>query len=355
MYFGAFIIMCGVGLELSPSFISKSIPGNTTGMLHDAGANASSWWWSVLFALGQVPAALCSIYQEQAFNRGVRINVVYMMAWSSLAQFISLCFAVPLNFIPGFGNAGGSISGFMGNMYNATLCVRNNLPNHSAECSSAGVLLALCVLTMLLTNVFQALLVKHSSASLSVLVLTMITPASTFCFTLPFLMGKDHTETMSITEWLALVILMIGVVIYRYADILERKEEVGSGDNSIEDDNGQDSRDRASSHPSISSSNRHSKTIASRPLLMGTRSGIINSEYTGGGKLSKEARRKRHISIFFEGTVLESKALQESHQSAPLIISQSMPSESRYGRLIKSEKKAPRPSSSVDDMYRTFV
>jgi len=32
-----------------------------------------------------------------------------------------------------------------------------------------------------------------------------------------------------------------------------------------------------------------------------------------------------------------------------------MPSESRYGRLIKSEKKAPRPSSSVDDMYRTFV
>jgi hypothetical protein len=154
-------------------------------------------WWAVVFALGQLPAALCSIYQERAFTKGVRINVVYMMAWSSLAQFIALVLAAPLDFVPGFGNS-ASVSEFGQSMRNATLCVANVLEGQEATCKSAGLLLFLCVLTMLLTNVFQALLVKHSSASTSVLVMTMITPASTFCFTLPFLMGRDHTETMTV-------------------------------------------------------------------------------------------------------------------------------------------------------------
>ncbi len=47
-------------------------------------------------------------------------------------------------------------------------------------CGSAGLTLFFCVLNMLLTNVFQALLVKHSSAALSVLVMTLIKTASAF-------------------------------------------------------------------------------------------------------------------------------------------------------------------------------
>jgi len=350
MYLGAFIILCGVGLELSPTFAAS--PAKL--MLERSSSSSSSssddsGWWAVVFALGQLPAALCSIYQEQAFTKGVRINVVYMMAWSSLAQFVALVLAVPLDFIPGFGNS-GSFSGFIANMRNATLCVADQLEGHE-ECKHAAFLLGCCVLTMLLTNVFQALLVKHSSASLSVLVLTMITPASTFCFTLPFLMGKDHTEVMSLLEWIALVVLMIGVIIYRYADVLERKlganededstggfGEMGSGNRSSSSGGGggggeQKSRSRSNSH----------QRQKSRPLLMSTRSGIINSEYTGGGDM--DSGRRRMVSILFEGTVLESRAMQENHQSAPLMISQSLPTE--RSRLVKSARKAPRPGTSV--------
>lgn len=221
---------------------------------------------------------------------------------------------------------------------------------------------------MLLTNVFQALLVKHSDASTSVLVLTMITPASTFCFTLPFLMGKDHTEIMSILEWIALIVLMIGVVIYRYADITERKRNGGEGaagtgaaatrgenvdsaaskrdglrDGLSEDVSGvSEVRSRSGGgrnerNDSIGSGSR----TRTRPLLMSTRSGIINSEYTGGGDNSDwRSRTGRNISILFEGTELESRFMQESHSSAPLLISRSLPTES--GPRAKSAKKAPR-------------
>ena len=225
----------------------------------------------------------------------------------------------------------------------------------------------MCVLTMLLTNVFQALLVKHSDASTSVLVLTMITPASTFCFTLPFLMGKDHTEIMSIVEWIALIVLMIGVVIYRYADVTERKRNGGEGaagggggEGGAAATGGENLDSAASKRDGLSEDvsgvsevrsrsgggrNERNDSISSgsrtRPLLMSTRSGIINSEYTGGGDNSDwRSRTGRNISILFEGTELESRFMQESHSSAPLLISRSLPTES--GPRAKSAKKAPR-------------
>ena len=55
-----------------------------------------------------------------------------MMAWSSLAQFLSLVLAAPLDFVPGFGNS-ASITQFVESMKNATLCVANDLASDSSN------------------------------------------------------------------------------------------------------------------------------------------------------------------------------------------------------------------------------
>ena len=347
MWLGAFVILCGVGVELSPSFIlplqstpaqPRSTPFAAATATAAAGDEPTNQWWSVVFALGQLPAALCSIYQEQAFTRGVRINVVYMMAWSSLAQFVSLCIAAPLDFIPGFGNS-GTFDGFLLSFRNASLCVANDWPDHP-ECGTAGVLLACCIVTMLLTNIFQALLVKHSSASLSVLVLTLITPASTFCFTFPALMGENHTEKMSSKQWVALVVLMAGVGVYRYADVNQMKKEVeNGGDNQVGGEAGRgtraggsktsnseygstrDARSFSAGSSMSSSTARSPRRFTSRPMMMSSRSGIINCEYTGG--VSGTTSMRAVTSILFEGTQLET-SLHQKHQSAPLL-TRSMP------------------------------
>lgn len=369
MWFGAFVILCGVGVELSPSLFSPvhfaSPQSQSFSSSSSAGAKSANQWWSIVFALGQLPAALCSIYQEQAFTQGVRINVVYMMAWSSLAQFCSLCIAAPLDFIPGFGNS-DSFDGFLLSFRNASLCVANDWPGHP-ECSTAGALLACCILTMLLTNVFQALLVKHSSASLSVLVLTLITPASTFCFTFPALMGADHTEKMSAQQWVALVVLMVGVAVYRYADVHQMKKEteigtdnlVGGAEAGAESGIGIGSKTSGSEYgstrgarsfsagSSISSSTAHSSR-RSRPMMMSSRSGIINCEYTGGGKGTTSMRAV--TSILFEGTQLEA-SLRQKHQSAPLL-SRSMPqAEHLIGGDRRSLLRSPSGRAKVEQQY----
>ncbi len=336
MYAGALIICCGVALELSPS-ISAALQHHPNSAAAAAGPS-SSGFWALVFLLGQVPAALCSIYQEQAFTQGVRVNVVLMMAWSSLAQFIFLVLAVPLDWIPGFGST--TPSGFTDEMHNALRCTLNELEGHP-ECASARGILLCCIATMLFTNVFQALLVKHSSAALSVLVLTLITPVSTLCFTMTWLMGSEHTEKMSSTQIVALAVLMAGVCVYRYADVTSeervRAKSMGSRDGSMAmatssaavlgtadaiNDPSPDirtgrlrgigstgGRGRTNSDPTgsanVSVAARAAETDAAQrakalgaraPMLLSSRCGIIACEYTADGNRG----RKRQISILYE-------------------------------------------------------
>ena len=49
----------------------------------------------ITFCLGQLPASFSGVYQENAFSKA-RVNVVYMMAYSSLAQFVCLILFAPV-------------------------------------------------------------------------------------------------------------------------------------------------------------------------------------------------------------------------------------------------------------------
>ena len=103
-----------------------------------------------------------------------------------------------------------------GYMVNATRCFAGAAGTDPA-CATAAQHWTFCVLTMLLSNLFQALLVKYSSALLSTLVITMVTPCSAFAFTFPSLMGS-HAEDMSWILWLSLLVLVVGVLVYRTGD-----------------------------------------------------------------------------------------------------------------------------------------
>merc|ERR1719163_1134672 len=105
-----------------------------------------------------------------------------MLAFSSLSQFVVLCAFLPANFIPWFGGIHPSELGSY--MSNASKCFLGQDEAIAADpgCATAGTHWAFCVLTMLLSNLLQALVVKYSSALLSTLVITMVTPCSAFAF-----------------------------------------------------------------------------------------------------------------------------------------------------------------------------
>jgi drug/metabolite transporter (DMT)-like permease len=312
---GSFVVLLGIFMTFIPSLFYSHEQAHGTSM---------SPFYAIMFCLGQVPAAFSGVYQENAFSQA-RVNVVYMMAWSSLAQFGSLLLLAPVNFIPSFGTTTPSL--FFHSLGEATSCIVNTDPIHHPECKGAGVNLLWCIVTMLLTQIFQTLLVKVSSASFVVICMTLITPVSSFCFTFPFLMGAN-TETLNNIQVIALLVLLLGIALYRSEGALCQPSEKDEGD------------ERASSHHSMSESTEHfagdafegstfpTRTMTlntpenpsdrkrTKPILMPTRCGIINSEYTAGGFRRNSIFSDWEASVFFEATEYETSQLLSNSYEA---------------------------------------
>ena len=311
-YLGALVVFIGVFIEFIPYFTSNN---------HDSFGNASSKPFFVLtFCLGQLPASFSGVYQENAFSK-TRVNVVYMMAYSSLAQFLFLVLFAPVNFIPYFGNT--TPEDFIIMMNNAFLCITNNYDGHP-ECRDAGVVLFCCIISMLLTQIFQTLLVKVSSAATSVLVMTLITPVSSIAFTFQFLMGQ-HTEKINIIQAMALLLLLIGIGLYRFADIIILKwtgknvygNEIDTANLTLSVESLSEEAARQLSGgkgiPILNSSRSRAK---SKPVLLPTRCGIINSEYTAGGFRKFDDWEGN---IFIEATEYEFSRSYEERGTTPLL------------------------------------
>eukprot|EP00750_Incisomonas_marina_P033089 INCI9559.1.p1 GENE.INCI9559.1~~INCI9559.1.p1 ORF type:complete len:559 (+),score=99.69 INCI9559.1:169-1845(+) len=335
-YIGAFIVIGGVGVSLIPTF--ESTPNSTdpnatmlglgddfdsmddeasvaTGDSGGGGVNQGVIW-AIIFTLGQLPQALGSIYQEKVFVATPhQINVVYMLAWASLAQFVMLAAAFPINFVPWFGAVNVQDAGAY--LHNATSCLVNGAGS-APQCDEAFLDICYCVVTMLLTNVVQTLLVKYSSAVLSVFVITLVTPVSAFAFTLHFLMGDD-VETVNLLEIVALVVLMVGIFIYRGRAILatfKKKKNAAKKSSRLSEklldvEEGSDLEYQPEPF-------HEDDGLEDAPVLLNSRAGIINSEFTAEGV--------RDVPFFLAGTQrARSRSLSRDARSQQQGRSHSMP------------------------------
>lgn len=349
-YVGAFIVICGVGVSLIPTFEptpnttlsdSGSSGQSTTALVFtddsdDTDSTSSLIIWAIIFTMGQLPQALCSIYQEKVFvGTSAKVSVVYMLVWASLSQIVVLVLAFPINLIPWFGAMTIEEAGAY--LKNASDCLvaAEGTP---AVCSQAALDLSFCILTMLLTNLVQAYLVKYSSAVLSVFVITLVTPVSAFAFTFQFLMGDD-VESVNMLELVALAVLMVGILIYRGEAIIEAlRKRLAQGktsalneelisDGELTDVVSTDGLDNDGALSGAEPVHEHaqgyggahgrskSRDAIPAPTLLNSRAGIINFEHAPG----------ETSSIWLAGTLADRTAVGRARansaptQGSPLI------------------------------------
>merc|ERR1711907_83751 len=251
-YVGVGLIFGGIFIYIAPNLNNgDSITGD------------SKLKWVLVFLLSQVPQALQSVYQESAF-RGCKCNVIYMMAWSSLAQAVCLVLLAPINLIPGIVD---SSLPFLDVVADGAKCALNMIDG----CEHAGYLLGSCVMTMLLTNIMQAYIVKIASASFSVVLITLVTPVSAIAFTIRFIMGSN-TEKLTPITWLALVVLLIGVLVFRAALPIAEQISALLFSNAL-------ALPLTTSEAGLLETPREQPG----PKFMSSRLGIISSEYTAAG------------------------------------------------------------------------
>lgn len=253
-WYGATFILVGICIEFVPDLTTE--------------ARGLMLGWSLLFVTGQIPSAAQSVYQEAVF-RNAPVNIVYMLAWSSIGQIALFCLLLPIDLL--FATIIGSDQSLVGALGTGwKICMAN---------STAQYILTFYMVGMLLTMTAQTILVKYSSASLQSLILTLVTPCSSLAFSIPYLCPAPYTEPLKATTCFALVAVVCGVVMFRYGETAAKESDLEEMSPLLE---------RVESK----------KNVDAIPRLMNSRSGLIASEYTADSSHSQEG----DISILMECT-----------------------------------------------------
>lgn len=198
-YSGASIVMLGIVAVLLPSLSQSS--GNSTG--------SAELFWIFVLVLSCVPMCLSSVYKEKALGE-VEIDVVYLNGCVAFFQFL---FAIPIC-IPSAEVINVSTSQILPNIWDGMRCWFGIDTLESDQCSSAPFFVTAYLAFNIVYNILTVIVLKHGSANILWMASTVIVPLSDLAFSLPFM--PNH-KPMTIFDVIGLVIIMLGLTIYRFS------------------------------------------------------------------------------------------------------------------------------------------
>ena len=212
-YIGASVVLLGIVVVLIPTFSeSASSSGSTNN------ANPYELFWILVLVASCVPMCLSSVYKEKALGE-VEIDVTYLNGWVSLFQFL---IAIPLC-LPSAFVINVPVDEIMPNMYHGLLCWAgiNTVTVADAgkgqvvdDCAYAPLYVNLYLFFNVIYNFLIVVVLKHGSANILWMASTVIVPVSNIVFSFKFMPGS---KPLQFWDFLGLVVIMTGLVIYRFS------------------------------------------------------------------------------------------------------------------------------------------
>ena len=199
---GALVIVIGAIFSVLPSLIRGG--GNDRSSTTMTGV--------VVFILSVVPGAFSNVYKEYAFKTSEHsVDIYYMTVWVTLFQVLTGLIFMPAQSLPALG--GIPIDEMGKNMVDGNSCMfgYNSLPGD--DCEGSGAILLVYVAINFLYNIFSLLVVKHGSASLSVISAAIALPLTNMSFSWRQLMGKDY-EPFDYLNIVSTFVVLFGFIIY---------------------------------------------------------------------------------------------------------------------------------------------
>ncbi len=212
-YIGAGLIVTGALVAAIPS-----VSG------HDASGRETYAWGVIVYTVSFIPLSLSNIFREYVFRNRKKLDIFYMMAWVSVFQFLFGFLCIPLLAIPAFG--GTSLSDIPDQITIGYNClVGNHVTGLECHEGSAPVwfLLGYIILNFLVT-ILRLLLIKKASAVILQVTNAIALLTSNIMFCSEAIMGPD-TESFNAYDAGGLVIVLVGFVIFRAAQIYQQRLE----------------------------------------------------------------------------------------------------------------------------------
>ncbi len=200
---GALIIVAGAVISVMPSILNSGGASSRT---------ATTVSGVVVFLLSIVPGGFSNVYKEYAFKTSEHsVDIYYMTTWVTLFQVLTGLLFMPAQAIPALG--GIPLNEMGENLVDGNKCMWGENPKKGDDCQGAGMILLVYVAINFLYNIFSLLVVKHGSASLSVIAAAVALPLTNMSFSWKELMGRDY-EPFDYLNLVSTGVVLIGFLIY---------------------------------------------------------------------------------------------------------------------------------------------
>jgi len=210
---GALIVLVGVFLSLVPLFEALGEG--------DASVEVGSeWYWPFIFMLSTIPAVLMNIFEEWVFHDMPQFNVVYMLAWQSLYQVLTVTALFWVDIIPGFGTS-PDIQSWWSKFVDGLGCFFTPSMEGGSRCYFCGALGLGFSLMYCFSYLCSGFLMKYASANYNSIVQALAPPISVaIWFIFPGINtwggGQPYTNSDLIFDMVSLPLLFGGMLLYRW-------------------------------------------------------------------------------------------------------------------------------------------
>jgi len=228
---GALVIVGGVIVSL--------VPGLT-----DPSANKGNvFFWNMFYLCQVIPFAASNVYKDIAF-KAVDMDVWYLQFWDVFWGSVVGSLLFPINTIlpppayiawdqiPNSMRDGGlCLVGENLITSDNSKCGPDNVDHISCDdCDSSWLILIIYMAINVAYNVFILLVIKYGSATILSIAQTVRLPLTNICFSFEFIMGPKYVTRLSGDTVWGLIVILVGLVVYRVGSYFKKKPITEGGD-----------------------------------------------------------------------------------------------------------------------------
>lgn len=212
-YIGATVIIVGIVVDVIPAFADPS-----------SGLAPDSIWWLLVFVCSCIPFAFSYVFKEIIFTK-VEMSLFYLMAMNADFQMLFNVLFSPLDAVPGLGTADSFVDVYV-DLYYGCLCFFGINSQPGDDCSGSWYLLVEYAFFNVAINLCLLYLLQQDSAAFMFLAMTITVPVANLCFSSTLIMG-DAATPLSWYDVFALVVIVAGLLLYRFTAKEEKKDSSG--------------------------------------------------------------------------------------------------------------------------------
>jgi drug/metabolite transporter (DMT)-like permease len=217
-FYGAGITLVGLIISLIPTFYNFSA---TNGL-----------FWPSIFLIGNIPAVLMNIIEEDIFlETKNKYDSVFLLAWESLYQLITVILLFWTDIIPGFGTSVG-LSAWWDKLSSGLTCFLTPWSSSvSSSCDYCFLFGTMFTIAYCMSYIFGASMMKHASANSAAMV-GAVCPCLVVFFWVIFkdlnawAGGHNYSKFDIICYIVSLPFITCGIFVFRRAERIQKLKKL---------------------------------------------------------------------------------------------------------------------------------